>query len=243
MKCKLTNTEGKGINAHIIPKSFYAIDPKETLPTRLITNVEGKYSKRCPIGVYDNTIVTEEGERIFSDWDDYASELLIEKKSHFEPIEHNGEVVAFQIPEYDYKKLKLFFLSVLWRASVSTQEFFKKVNLGPHEALVRAALLEGDAKNSDWFAVSIAKWSDHPDGAGMMDPYRTRFDGLNYYVMYLEHYIVYYKVDKRIPKEAFQAIQLKPNSSLIAVGRELNASKELRIMARMVKSHANKANK
>ncbi len=234
MKCKLTNTEGKGINAHIIPKSFYAIDPEET--------TEGHYTKRCPIGIYDSGIVTDEGERVFSDWDDYASELLIEKKLSFEPMIHNGEIVAFQIHDYDYKKLKLFFLSVLWRASVSTQPFFKEVNLGPHEVEIKEALLEGNPKDSNWFSVSIAKWSDHPEGAGMMNPYRTRFDGLNYYVMYLEHYIVYYKVDKRIADAAFNAIQLREHSPLIAVGRELKASKELKIMAKMVWSNANKAN-
>ena len=77
----------------------------------------------------------------------------------------------------------------------------------------------------------------------MMDPYRTRFDGLNYYVMYLEHYIVYFKVDKRVATEPMRAIQLKPEAPLIAVGRELNGSKELRIMSRMVKADANRANK
>ena len=242
MKCKLTGAEGKGVNAHIIPKAFYAIDPEETQPTRLITNAEGRYAKRCPIGIYDNTIVTEEGERVFSDWDDYASDLLLKGKSAFEPKSHNGKVIAFQIPEYNYKKLKLFFLSVLWRASVSSQHFFRKVDLGPLEPLIREALLTGNPQSSDWFAVSIAKWSDHPHGAGMMDPYRTRFDGVNYYVMYLEQYVIYCKVDKQIPGKALQVLQLRPDSPLIAVGRELSMSKELKIMAGMVKAHANKTN-
>lgn len=201
MKCKLTGNEGKGVRAHIIPKSFYAIDPEETQPVRLITNAKGHYPRRVPIGVYDTTIVTEEGERIFTEWDDYASGLLLENKTAFEPLAHNGETVAFQITEYDYHKLKLFFLSVLWRASASSQHFFRRVNLGPHEESIRNALLEGNPGDSECFSVCLAKWSDHPDGAGMMDPYRTRFDGLNYYVMYLEHYIVYFKVDRRIASE------------------------------------------
>lgn len=237
MKCKLTQTEGKGINAHIIPKSFYAIDPDEAQPPRLVTNAEGQYAKRLPIGIYDNTIVTEDGERVFTEWDDYASELLINQKSSFEPIKHNsnGEIIFFQIAGYDYIKLKLFFLSVLWRASVSSQHFFRKIDLGSHEPLIRASLLKGDPKDSDWFAISIAKWSDHPDGVGMMDPYHTRFDGINYYVMYLGHYIVYYKVDKRIPDKTLQLIQLKRDAPLIVLGRKLKTSKELKILAGMVK--------
>lgn len=243
MKCKLTNTEGKRVKAHIIPKSFYAIDPHETQPTKLMSNTKGQYTKKCPVGIYDDTIVTEEGERIFSNWDDYASDLLLKHKSLFEPLYHNGRIVAFQISEYDYTKLKLFFLSVLWRASLSTQHFFRKVNLGRHESAIREALLSNDPKDSNWYAVTIAKWSDHPDGVGMMDPYHIRFDGLNYYVMYLKHYIIYYKVDQRIPGNAYQAIQLKQNSPLIAIGRELNESNELKILSGMVKSHARTANK
>ncbi|MBI4825966.1 MAG: hypothetical protein HY807_06030 [Nitrospirae bacterium] len=237
MKCKLTGKEGKGVSAHIIPKSFYAIDPDEKLPTKLLTSTEGHYPKRCPIGIYDNTIVTEEGERIFSEWDDYAAEILLDKKSDFEPMSHNGKIFAFQISEYDYTKLKLFVLSVLWRASVSSQPFFRRVNLGPYEKLLRETLLSGNPQDTNWFAVSIAKWSDHVIGHRMMDPFRTKFDGINYYVIYLEQYIVYCKVDQRVADKTFQAIQLKPNEPLIIVGRELSTSKEQAIIYNIVRKH------
>ena len=200
----------------------------------MITNSKGEYSKKSPVGIYDDTIVTEEGERVFSDWDNYASDLLLKGKTVFEPIINNGITLAFQITDYDYKKLKLFFLSVLWRASVTNQHFFRNVNLGPYQTKVREALLTKDPKDTDWLAVCIAKWSDSTYAVGMMDPYSTRYDGIKYYVMYLEHYIIYYKIDKQLPDETFRAIQLKPNAPLIAVARELSKSKELKIMINMV---------
>lgn len=95
MKCKLTGTEGKGINAHVIPKSFYSIDPHEPLPTKLFTNKEGRYTKRSPIGIYDDSIVTEEGERVFSDLDDYAAELLLDRKGEFQELWHEGQLAAY----------------------------------------------------------------------------------------------------------------------------------------------------
>lgn len=243
MKCKLTGNEGKGVRAHIIPKSFYAIDPDEKGPVKLITNMRGKYSKKVPVGIYDTTIVTEEGERFFTEWDDYAAELLIKNKAAFEPVVHNDEVVAFHIENYDYRRLKLFFLSVLWRASVSNQEFFRRVNLGPHEEYIRKALLAGDPGNTDWYSICLAKWSDRTEGAGMMDPYRTRFDGLTYYVMYFEHYIVYFKVDRRNASDVMRSIQLCQDLPLIAIGRELSESKELQLMSAMAVAHAIRAKK
>ena len=234
MKCKLTGTEGKGIKAHIIPKSFYVIDPNETQSTRLVTNAKGHFPQKVPIGIYDDTIVTDEGERIFSEWDDYACDLLLNNRNKFEELKHDGRVVAFQLSNYDYTKLKLFFLSVLWRASTSCRPFFRRVDLGPFEPEVRKALLSQDPKNTDWMAICLAKWSDNPKGAAMMDPFRTHFEGRNYYVMYLEHYIVYFKVDKRVAKNPLRALQLNPSAPLIAVGRELKESKEFKSMIQLV---------
>ena len=237
MKCKLTGVEGKGVDAHIIPKSFYAIDPDEKLPTKLISNAEGQYPKKSPQGIYDQTILTEEGERVFSDWDDYGARLLLKGKSEPESLRNNGEIVAYKVAEYDYAKLKLFFLSILWRASVSSQDFFKKVNLGPHEPFIREALLSGNPYDTDWFAVILAKWSDQEEkGIGMMDPFRERFEGINYYRMYVGEYIVYCKVDQRQPSETFRSVQLAPESPLIILARDLNKSKELSIMVKMVRN-------
>ena len=70
----------------------------------------------------------------------------------------------------------------------------------------------------------------------MMDPFPTRFQGINYYVMYLEHYIVYCKIDQRVAKDDFQAIQIRREEPLTLVARELGPSKERAIMIEMLKN-------
>jgi len=237
MKCKLTGIEGKEVDAHIIPKSFHSIDPDERLPSRILSNIEGQHPKKTPKGIYDRSIVTEEGERIFSDWDNYAAKLLLKKETIFEPIRHNGEILAYQVAEYDYIKLKLFFLSVLWKASVSSLYFFRKVNLGSHEPRIRKALLSGNPFDTDWYPAIIAKWADDKR-AGMMDPFKEKFDGVKYYRMYIGSYIVYYKVDQRLAGKTFRPFQLAKDSPLFIFSRELNESKELPILQKIVKMHA-----
>ncbi len=113
MKCKLTGIEGKAVKAHIIPKSFYSIDPKEKKPMQILTNSPGQRSERSQIGAYDKTIVTEEGERIFDPLDNYAAKLLLKNREDFLPI--GSPPVCLLKKEYDYKLLKQFILSVLWR--------------------------------------------------------------------------------------------------------------------------------
>jgi hypothetical protein len=238
MICKLTGIEGKGVDAHVIPKSFYNIDPEEKLPTKVYTNTQGRYSKRSPQGIYDKTILVEQGERMFSSWDDYGADILLNRKDKFEPLHQVNKLVGYQLANYDYNQLKLFCLSVLWRASVSSDVFFSKVNLCPHEAIIRNALLTNNSGEPEWYSVCIAKWSDFKNGLGMMDPFRERFDHVNYYRLYLESYVVYIKVDKAKTPKGILAIQLQPDSPLIITARELRASKELPIMINMAKHDA-----
>lgn len=47
-------------------------------------------------------------------------------------------------PNLEYPRLKLFFLSVLWRASISSLDIFKHVKLGPHEERIRQMVIHGD---------------------------------------------------------------------------------------------------
>ncbi|MHA7837910.1 MAG: hypothetical protein ACX98W_10665 [bacterium] len=54
---------------------------------------------------------------------------------------------------FDYEQVKLFFLSVLWRASVCTVEGFGQVNLGPHEEKIRQILRSNFAPATDRYQI------------------------------------------------------------------------------------------
>lgn len=47
----------------------------------------------------------------------------------------------------DYTKYKLFLLSILWRASISSKPFFKGINIGEHEEVIRQMIMNNDPKN------------------------------------------------------------------------------------------------
>lgn len=238
MRCKLTGEEGQGVNAHVIPRAFYRIEPAEKRSMKIMGTESNQHPRRSQIGEYDDGIVTERGERIFSPLDDYAAELLLERRGEFTTHEHNGVPVALEIQEYDYTALKLFVLSVLWRAAVSSRPFFSKISLGPHEKPIREAILNGDAGDSDWYAVSLASWHDTDARGSILDPHKNRFDGINYYQLYLENYIAYVKVDQRLGAADIRHIQLTPDRPLWIVAREFEGSKELKIMKKAVHTHA-----
>ncbi|MFC3414342.1 hypothetical protein [Algoriphagus hitonicola] len=77
--------------------------------------------------------------------------------SLYSPKIKNGPIVeglvdthgnrAFKVSNIDYVKFKLFLLSILWRASISSHIFFSEVNLGPHEEKIRKMILDHNAKS------------------------------------------------------------------------------------------------
>lgn len=237
MKCLLTGTEGKGVKAHIIPRSFYDLDYSQPVPLEIITNSEKGYNGKSFAGIYDPNIVTVEGERIFSGWDSYAHDLLIRDRGSFTKRVSEGKVIALETPKYDYARLKLFYLSVLWRASVSTQPFFQHVRLGPHEAIVKDALLNANPGDSDFYSVGVACFTDLPSKTVMLDPFKERYEGVKYYRFFLGHYIAYIKVDQQPTSQVFAPIALRPDSPLFLAGRKFHQSKEKAVMRKLVIEH------
>jgi hypothetical protein len=66
------------------------------------------------------------------------------------------------ILDLDYAKLKLFQLSLLWRAGVARQEFFAKVDLGEYAETLRQMLHSSDPGSSADFGCHVLPliWED-----------------------------------------------------------------------------------
>ena len=55
----------------------------------------------------------------------------------------------------DYKKFKLFLLSILWRAGISNLPIFRKVTLGKHQEILRERILTNDPGSPDEYLCAI----------------------------------------------------------------------------------------
>jgi hypothetical protein len=236
MICKLTGKEGTPAKAHVIPRSFYFLEENSKRPLKMATNKPGVYPKRLWEGIYDETTVTMEGEKIFLKWDDYAYKLLVEQFPNSEPIENKGDILAYKYEAYDYPMLKLFFLSVLWRAGASSHPFFKRVNLGRHLEILRTAILASSPGDPEFYSTSLAFFIDDPTWAKMMDPFPERHAGIRFYRFYLGNIVAYIKVDKQGARDPLKQIQLRPQSPLFLISRKFWKSKEAIVMKRIAEA-------
>lgn len=236
MKCKFCGNETTLIKAHIIPASLFRRLQISKQSLEMLTNRAGEYNKRTPIGVYDKTIVCSRCESIWQEWDNYAQQLLAEKPLDSQARYHNHKKVGYIVDNYEYKKLKLFFISMVWRASVSSQPFFSKVSLGHFEDIAKEHIANNEPGDSDVFSVTLAKF-DHPQGKLILDPHEDNYSGVNYLRFYLVNYIAYIKVDHKPAPSPFSQCAMAESRPLYIICKDFERSNELKLIVNMIKSN------
>src|SRR5918993_6098762 len=154
--CWCGNPDRKLVNAHVIPEVFFRrASGNGTLS--LLSSDEAKFRKRAPIGVYDQDLLCDVCEPRFGQWDGYAAELLTDPPKGAQERRSGNDLVAYEVDTYRYEPLKLFFISVLWRAAISKHPFFHRVKIGPYEQTAKAMLAEGREGSPEEFSVTLCK--------------------------------------------------------------------------------------
>lgn len=136
--CKLTLEQGKFVQSHLIPKAL--TKPAEKgLP--FVQAGNGTRPKRAWSSWYDSQLVTRAGEDILRDYDTWAIDELRQRKlvwSGWGPMQTLGQnhnpipgtawgVRTIECP--DAARLRLFFMSLLWRAAASDRPEFSEVTM------------------------------------------------------------------------------------------------------------------
>jgi len=231
----------KLIKAHIIPEGFYRYIKTDSRPLEIRSNIKGEHKKRSYIGIYDNTILCGDCEKLFQRYDNYAQSLLLSDPGEEDYIINTeGRKRGYKLENVNYHNLKLFFLSVLWRASVSNRKEFSKIRTGPFEKILKKMIQENDPGNQDKFSITITRFDDYLGKNFLLNPHKTRIDGLNYYIFYLgAGYKLYIKIDKRPLPKMLAAIALKPNQPLyIPFNKNFTESKELNILLDIINNNS-----
>jgi len=174
--------------------------------------------KRMPKGSYEELLCFDCEEK-FGVFDNYAKEFFLGKDlTPF--LRHDDKV--YIIDRYDYFKLKSFFLSLLWRASVSSREEFNLIDAGPFESILRNLLLQGSIGSDNDFSIFVTKFDSNEKKIkniaekNILFPAKQKIDGLNYSMFYLSGgYKIYIKVDKRNIQNVYEKLALEPNSLMV----------------------------
>lgn len=151
--CRLCLKEAKLVKSHIISEFLYTPMYDEKTNRYFVISSDAKVPDRTrQIGIYERLLCAECDGKLLGRLEDYAAKVL-RGGTRVEYAQVGNEL---RLHGVDYAKLKLFYLSLLWRMSISTQPFFKEVALGPHEESIRKMILEGRPGEVDEYGVLCA---------------------------------------------------------------------------------------
>ena len=148
VKCRLCLQDRELRESHIIPEFLYrpGYDDKHRMEV-----LEGTGTKPALIqkGLRER-LLCEDCESLFANaYEDYFSRLWYQEKTL--PIVADGP--HWSLSGLDYGRFKLFHLSILWRAGISSLAPFRRVFLGPTEDLLRQMLLNQDPGGRNDFQI------------------------------------------------------------------------------------------
>ncbi len=143
-KCALCGIQAELVKSHIIPE--WAYKPIFDSEHRLlrISSQHRQQVGQAHSGEWDRFLCAQ-CEASLNEYDEYARAVIYSKPG--EPtfgIVPQRAKYGVNILNVDYSRVKLFQLSVLWRASVSKRELFAAVDIGIHEPIIRAMIREAD---------------------------------------------------------------------------------------------------
>lgn len=136
MACRLCGKSGELKNSHIIPEFVYRPLYDEINRFHVITTKEEEGNRYLQKGIRER-LLCGECETQLSKHERYVSLVFSGKL----PVNITGNGRLIRVEGLDYEHFKLFAMSVLWRAGVSSHNAFEEVKLGSHEKHLRELIL------------------------------------------------------------------------------------------------------
>ena len=138
--CRLCLKETTLVKSHIIPEFLYTpMYDKKARRFFVISSDASVPDRTRQIGIYERLLCAECDGKVLGRYEDYAAKALNGgTRVGYAPVGNELRLCGV-----DYAKLKIFYLSLLWRMSVSTHLFFKEVKLGSDGEVLRKMILEG----------------------------------------------------------------------------------------------------
>lgn len=219
-------------DAHIIPGSFYAPD------TRLI-GLDDPYIRKSPVGLYDpNILCISCDQDIGARFDHPAKQILIDRQELIQEVRYGHSLYEkatfYRLSNQNmYETISNFFISVLWRASISKRIEVAKTNLGVYEDRARQVILGNASGANMGFTVALCCFSDVKAPMQLMPTVKQKIDGVNFYTFIAGSIKTFIKVDKLSAPKQIAHLMLSPKSSILMIESKIKNVPEREILLKM----------
>jgi hypothetical protein len=219
--CRLCEKPDELCRSHVLPEFLYRplYDEKHRFLILRAEAVGERYSQR---GLTER-LLCRACEQEIGRHEKYAAEAMSGRLGHHYR-QYDDKLL---IDGLDYARFKLFQISIIWRASVSTLEFFKLVSLGARAERVRHMLLEGDPGEPEEFGCVVI--FAHDRGCDMSDtmfnPEPMRWAGRQMYKFFFAGAAWLYHCDQRPAASHLKKFFLQRDGTLLGLYGDLDYAK------------------
>lgn len=231
-QCRLFEKEKKLVKAHIVPKWAF-VESKQNKNEPLLVISKGKKPEKSYIGIYDQNILSDKAEKLTEKWDNYAKKFFTEKY----PIQKITDGIRtesfYKIKSLDYEKLKLFCISVLWKASITKRSEYKLISLGKkYEECARKMILKNNTGDEEDFSIIMSKFTSYKEVKGaeksFLSPYKTRIENVTFNVIRIIDWTIYIKTSNQSMPCYLQPFVLSLGRPFVVFSRDFSESNDLR---------------
>lgn len=167
--CKLCGQNGDLLKqSHVYPAFIYKGVFDSTQRT-ILASLTGKENHRYyQTGFFDKYVLCQHCDNVtLGRLERYASSVMPSfapsKQMVVAHEKENDQMTTMHISGIDYSNIKLFVLSLLWRAHLSNNKFFNRVSLPSHENVLKKMILENDPGPDDLYEMAIIR-IEKPNG-------------------------------------------------------------------------------
>lgn len=219
MKCNLCLEEKPLIKkSHIIPDFLYdgIYDEKHFLHIWDVVKMEP--AGKAPTGIYDRHILCEKCDNeLIGKLETYARKVFFggEKNEKLKPLFEAKAPDRLTIENIDYSKFKLFLLSILWRAHISSNTFFKNIELGPYAEQIREMLANNDPGEEDQLETCIIFYNEKTlPSQSVATPRKIKGKGNTCYHFLINHMSIWFNMSNIDKLEMFKHTGLRKNNTM-----------------------------
>lgn len=230
--CKLCLQQKPLLNrSHIIPEFMYEeanlYDEHHQFRKLKLEEIFDAKAKiqRVSKGIYEAGILCQTCDGlVIKKYEDYGKYVLFSEEHEavngmkyqnvINPTDGFKSMVCSNI---DYRKFKLFLLSMLWRASISSRIEFENVSLGTtHNEILRNMIFNGEPKKENDYPIIVSSWlRENPTMTDIfISPRRLKKGSNTYYQFCIGGFVFIYSISKELSNEEIFKCSIKPDSTM-----------------------------
>jgi hypothetical protein len=196
--CALCREERPLRKSHVIPEFMFGPLYDEKHRFYGISNIPTKPNRIFQKGPREKLLCDNCEQRV-SRYESYASDVFFGNAATQPARTHTG----FLFTGLDYKPLKLFFMSILWRLGTTSIPHLKGAELGRHQGRVRSLLCADDPADYLTFPAMItALMFDRRHIPGLIvPPLHSRVEGRRVWAVVISGFLFHFFVSNRQPPQ------------------------------------------